>query len=49
MHIKMILTSVLRNEESIQNKLSSLKVFKRDRKRFKKNLNINNRSNEVKC
>ncbi len=35
-HIKTITISVLRDEESIQNKLSSLKVFKRDRKRFKK-------------
>ncbi len=35
-HIKTITTSVLRDKESIQNKLSSVKVFKRDRKRFKK-------------
>ncbi len=35
-HIKTIITSVLRDEENIQSKLSSLKVFKRDRERFKK-------------
>ncbi len=35
-HIKTIITSVLRDEESIQSKFSSLKVFKRDRKRFRK-------------
>ncbi len=35
-HIKTIITFILRNEESIQNKLLSVKVFKRDRKRFKK-------------
>ncbi len=35
-HIKTIITSVLKNEKSTQNKLSSLKVFKRDKKRFKK-------------
>ncbi len=39
-HIKTIITFILRNEESIQNKLLSLKVFKRDRKRFKKNNQI---------
>ncbi len=39
-HIKTIITSVLRNEESIQNKFSSVKVFKRDRKRFKKDNQI---------
>jgi len=39
-HIKMITTSVLRDEESTQNKFSSLKVFKRDRKRFKKDNQI---------
>ncbi len=36
MHTEMIIISVLRDEESIQSKLLSLKVFKRDRKRFKK-------------
>ncbi len=36
----MITTSVLRDEESTQNKFSSLKVFKRDRKRFKKDNQI---------
>ena len=35
-HIKTIITSILRDEESIQNKFLSLKVFKRDRERFKK-------------
>ncbi len=35
-HIKTITTFILRDEESTQNKLSSVKVFKRDRKRFKK-------------
>ncbi len=35
-HIKTIITFILKDEESIQNKLSSLKVFKRDRKCFKK-------------
>ncbi len=35
-HTKTITTSVLRDEESIQSKFSNLKVFKRDRKRFKK-------------
>ncbi len=36
MHNKIIIISVLRDKKSIQNKLSSVKVFKRDRKRFKK-------------
>ncbi len=35
-HIKTIITFILRNEKSIQSKFSSLKVFKRDRERFKK-------------
>ncbi len=38
-HIKIIITwftSVLRDKESIQSKLLSLKVSKRDRERFKK-------------
>ncbi len=39
-HIKTIITFILRDEESIQNKFSSLKVFKRDRKRFKKDNQI---------
>ncbi len=36
-HIKMIITFILRNEKSIQSKFLSLKVFKRNKKRFKKN------------
>ncbi len=36
-HIKTIITSVLRNKESTQSKLSSVKVFKRDKECFKKN------------
>ncbi len=35
-HIKTIITPVLRDKESTQNKLLSVKVSKRDRKRFKK-------------
>jgi len=35
-HTETIITSVLRNEKNTQNKFSSLKVFKRDRERFKK-------------
>ncbi len=35
-HTKMIITFILRDEKSIQNKLLSLKVFKRDKERFKK-------------
>ncbi len=36
----MIITSVLRNEENTQSKFSSVKVFKRDKKRFKKDNQI---------
>ncbi len=32
----MIITFILKNEESTQSKFLSVKVFKRDRKRFKK-------------
>ncbi len=35
-HIKTIITFILRDEESTQNKFLSLKVSKRDRERFKK-------------
>ena len=40
MHTEMIIISVLRDEESIQSKFLSLKVFKRDRERFKKDNQI---------
>ncbi len=36
-HIITIITPVLRNEESTQSKFSSLKVFKRNKERFRKN------------
>ncbi len=39
-HTETIIISVLKNEESTQNKLSSLKNFKRDRERFKKDNQI---------
>ncbi len=39
-HTETIITSVLRDEESTQSKLLSLKVFKRDRERFKKDNQI---------
>ncbi len=36
-HTETIITSVLRDEKSTQSKLLSLKDFKRERERFKKN------------
>ncbi len=37
MHTETIITFILKDEENIQNKLSSFRAFKRDRECFRKN------------